>query len=162
MKHLKAALSPAQAKLTTTGELKLTDKREPAKPFVLDETNQYMCPFCLHIGYQREFLIYKDDKPVTYRVQCPECENTFLMKTLMSEWSIIEFADWVADYVHSGFWQKCDFEKFNQRLKELGWARLFWDRYRAVTGKVDEEYYTRIARHVREENADDIGRYGRE
>jgi len=142
-------------------ETKLIGDTPEDKPFAIDEVNQYFFPFCLYIGYQKEFLMYKGDTLITYRVQCPDCGQTFNMKTLMSDMSIMEFADWVADYARQGFWQKCDFEKFNQRLKQLGWSYLFWERYRAVTGKADDYRYERVHDRIKEDNALDSGRYER-
>jgi hypothetical protein len=162
MKKIKAALHPAQTKLVSGVSLNLTDKRGDTPPFVFDEKNNVMCPFCLHIGHQKDFLMYKDDKPITYRVKCPECEQTFLMKTLMADMSVVEFADWVAEYARSGFWTKCSFEKFTARLKLLGWSKTFWERYRAMTGGgYKQERYERVIRSAGED-ALDSRRYRRE
>lgn len=95
-------------------------------------TPKYYCPFCLYFGYKRDFTHYLKSKKESKRLLCPECKNQMTEPSLTGHKTIEEYAEWVAAYASSGFWQKIPFKTFNDRLFRLGWSRIFWKRYKEV------------------------------
>jgi len=137
---MKAISNPFQTKLTP-------DKKKPIKPRddeitlqMLQSRVKYMCPFCLHTDYLKAFMIPKKKGWSVRMAQCPECGNKMRMKTLLAEWTPEQFAEWVYNYRLSGFWGKCPFEKFNKRLKDIGWSERFWRRYKELKGELYQDW----------------------
>jgi len=125
---------------------------KPAKKDVTTITGTFMCPFCLHLGPISEYLVSTKKGISQGKALCPECKQGMMMRSLTSEWTPEEFAEWVYPYTRSGFWQKCSFKKFNERLKRLGWSYPFWTRYKQLKGEDKSETYDQyIERKQREE-----------
>jgi len=128
-------------------------KKVPVTVNIVDlYKGNYSCPFCLHSDPINKFLI---STPKGYDKRlglCPECKNKMMIKTLTSNWTPEQFADFVADYARQGFWQKCKFQVFNQRLRAIGWSYRFWKRYKELKGDSDtENYFDYIDRKQREQ-----------
>jgi len=95
----------------------------------------YSCSFCLFEGKFNEFL---PTSKINLKV-CPECKNRMWRSTILEKKTIKEFAEWVFNYAKSGFWEKCNFEVFNDRLYKRGLSKQFWDRYKELKGEYIEE-----------------------
>lgn len=98
------------------------------------------CPFCLHPGAVKDFLVHGPDgelKPK--KAHCPECDINMLMESLLTEQSAEAYAKWVFDYY--GFWSKCNFKVWSQRLYAKGWASRFWPLYKKMSAaKIMEQH----------------------
>ena len=106
-----------------------------------DPEGEVLCPFCLHEGPLGAFLISTKKGFHKGLGKCPECQNMMQLRTLTAKWTPSQFAEWVYDYRLSGFWQKCKFKTFNDRLYRLGWSYEFWDRYKQLKGENQTEAY---------------------
>jgi len=96
-----------------------------------------MCPFCLHRAKLSSFFISTKKGISQGKAQCPECHNGMLMKSLWAQWTLQEYAEWVFKYAKMGFWQKCPFHAWKERLRAIGWSYEFWKRYRDLKGSGD-------------------------
>lgn len=97
-------------------------------------TGIYSCPFCLHTGKINAYLI-STKKGYDKRLgHCPECNNNMMLKTLLTDMTPEQFADFAYGYSTQGYWQKVPFAKFNERLKLIGWQERFWNKYRELKG----------------------------
>lgn len=106
---------------------------------VLNMNKPVFCPFCLEGDYLKNFLVSTKKGLSTSKAQCPHCQSGMLLRTVLRKWTVEEYADWVFAYRVSGFWQKINFEKWSKNLEIKGWARDFWDRYKALKGEAEEE-----------------------
>jgi hypothetical protein len=103
------------------------------------------CPFCLCRARLIKFLTTDAKKQIsTYRAKCRECNNTMLMRTLismnqMNNDKIRSYARWVCEYRY-GFWKKVQKEKWDKRLKLYRWAGTFWTEYRKVKATLKREH----------------------
>jgi len=129
---------------------KLKEAPPVTQTYTIDEP--VMCPFCLHIGKINEFLL-STKKGFDKRLgQCPECENKMMIRSLTAEWTPEQFAEWVYNYVESGYWQKVKFDKFRERLNKIGWSYRFWTKYKQLKGEEPTESYQKwLERKQREE-----------
>lgn len=113
-----------------------------------------MCPFCLHRAKISMFL--KPTKKGFHKGLglCRECQQQMQLKTLASEMTPEQFAEWVVEYPAGYFWKKCHFDIFNKRLKKIGWSYRFWGRYRELKPKkeVDDQYSQYLHDMEREED----------
>jgi len=117
------------------------------------------CPFCLGLEQFRRFLVSGEKGISRGTVKCPICNMTFRMRSLMNmvKWTATEYADWVFDYSHSGFWNKVNFEVWKKRLYLMGWSSEFWDRYRSLKGEDTNESFTEYISHKQREDAMEKG-----
>jgi transcription elongation factor Elf1 len=104
-------------------------------------TGLYRCPFCLHEGLIKHFLISTKKGYHMGLGKCPECGNQMQLKTLTSKMTPEQFAEFAYGYRLSGYWSKVKFSVFNQRLKELGINFRFWKRYKELKGEEPTEGY---------------------
>lgn len=141
-----------QSRLGTDGKLKMSTAQMVTQQREIDFTQQVMCPFCLHADKLQAFLLSTSKGISQSRAQCPECKNGMMIKSLTVEWAPEQYADWVYDYTGSGYWQKCKFATWKERLFKIGWAKRFWDRYKALkgTGEESEGYIDYINRQGEE------------
>src|SRR3990172_2088688 len=58
------------------------------------------CPFCLNFTQLWRFKFKHG-----FRI-CPNCLNSMTLKTLITNMTTEQFAQWVFDYRFSGFWSK--------------------------------------------------------
>ena len=118
------------------------------------------CPFCLFYAKMGAFLISTKKGFHRGLGKCSDCNQKMQLRTLTSEWTIEEYAEWCYNYSVSGFWQKVPYQKWSSRLKKMGWAQKFWNRYKALKGgdveESPEEYYIRMQAEAYE--ADHEGR----
>lgn len=98
------------------------------------------CPFCLGLEELRLFLVSGKKGISRGTAKCPLCGLSFRMKTLvsMARWTPKEYADWVFEYSHAGFWSKVTFDTWKGRLFLMGWSSDFWDEYKALKGEPEE------------------------
>ena len=117
------------------------------------------CPFCLGLEQFRKFLISGEKGISRGTVKCPICGLTFRMKSLMNmaKWTAKEYADWVYEYSHTGFWNKVKFETWKKRLYLMGWSSEFWDHYRELKGDHPIESYTEYINRKQIEDATEKG-----
>jgi transposase-like protein len=111
------------------------------------------CPYCLYTDRISKFTIkLKSGKVSDKRFQCPDCKEIMHKNTLTAKMTIEEYAKWVAA-LGKNFWSRVQFDKFKQRLKELGISREFWEIYKK-TKKELETYEEYLERKQREEWVD--------
>ena len=117
---------------------KLIDEQTPLITLI-NSSNYYICPFCLENS--NNFII--ENKGL---IKCPNCLINMKMKTLLfiKDCSNEEYVRWVFDYRLSGFFSKLksgnnSFEKWTQKMKELGISYEFWDEYKKLKGDYNEE-----------------------
>ncbi len=96
-----------------------------------------LCPFCLIEAELKSFLVSTKDGISQSKAHCKHCEQGFMMRNLLRPWTAKDYAAFVFGYRKAGFFNKIkqapnSFEKWMQRLKDLGWSRDFWDRYKAM------------------------------
>lgn len=128
-------------------------KQKPEVKITETFTGVYRCPFCLHLNKINAFLI-STKKGYDKRLgHCPECNNNMMIKTLTSEMTPEQFADFAFDYSRQGYWQKVPFAKFSERLAVIGWTQRFWTRYKELKGdsKPTESYQDYVMRTQEEE-----------
>jgi len=142
-----------QARLGTDGTVKMSTAQIVTQQKEIDFTQQVMCPFCLHVDKLQSFLLSTSKGLSLSRAACPECKNGMMMKSLTAEWTPEQYAEWVYPYAGSGFWQKCKFETWKKRLAQIGWARRFWDRYKALKGSDETESYGEYMERKAQEDA---------
>jgi len=107
-----------------------------------DFTKNVLCPFCLTYNLLMRF----EKRGQCYK--CPICKNDMMLRTLIKEITIPEFARWVFDYRLSGFWTKVypSAKLWFIKLKELGFSYEFWENYNRLKGeskannKFNEDY----------------------
>jgi len=109
----------------------------------IDLRTMVYCPFCLYRNRLSKFLMSGDKGISNYKAKCPECQQTMLFRTIanmchMNEKKIEAYAKWVADYAKQGFWKKCKYEIWKERLQKYDMAIPFWRGYK--------KYRTTIAR----------------
>ena len=122
---------------TTTG---VKIKEEPSLTADFIRLNpDVCCPFCLHLGKIRDFRVPTKHGYSKKRAQCPECNNLMQIRSLTQAMSPEQYAQWVFDYSLSGFWQKCPFHKFADRLKRMGISYRFWAKYKQLKGEANPE-----------------------
>lgn len=152
-KQMKAWEDKAQAKFSQDGTLQV---EKPAKTVVTSVEGYLFCPFCLYRAKVSKFLV-STKKGISHSMaKCPSCNNGMRMRSLTMKSSIEGYAKWVFDYSLSGFWQKCPYKKWSERLKALGWSRRFWDEYKKLKGEFEpsesyDEYLERAQRKQAEE-----------
>jgi hypothetical protein len=117
---------------------KIIDEQTPIIALI-NEKNFWICPFCLETS--NKFII--ENKGL---IKCPNCLISMKMKTLLfiKDCSNEEYARWVYEYRLSGFFFKLksgnnSFEKWNKKMKELGFSYEFWDEYKRLKGEDIEE-----------------------
>jgi hypothetical protein len=112
---------------------------------LINEKNYYICPFCLEKTNQ-----YKIKNKGL--ISCPNCLIDMKLKTLLfiQDCSNEEYAKWVFEYRLSGFFTKLksgknSFENWNKKMKDLGIAYEFWEKYKQLKGsdnQTDKKDYT--------------------
>lgn len=120
-------------------------------------TGQFHCPFCLHIGVLTAFLVNTKKGWSRSNGKCPECEEGFRLRSLTMRMSPAQFGEWVYNYPAFRFWRKCNFEKFNRRLKQLRWAHPFWTAYKAMKESDTSETYEEALEREQQEWAKEQG-----
>lgn len=106
------------------------------------KTQVYFCPFCLFFGKLSDFEFKTLKGKISKRMRCPDCDNLMLMRTLIQKMTAEEYAEWVFWYSKSGFWSKCNFDKWSERLYKLGMLQRFWTKYKLLKGEsVGQETY---------------------
>ena len=160
-REYKARQDKLQAQLNPQSLSFIKKKPKPQEAVITTYEGEYYCPFCLHKDRMEKYLI-STKKGYDRRLGlCPECKNKMMIKTLVTQMTPEQFAEFAYDYRMSGYWQKVPFSTFNKRLWELGIAERFWTRYRALKGEDDtESYQDYIMRKQQEEH--EAGDYGEE
>jgi len=119
---------------------------------------KYLCPFCLHSGYIHLYEKRLASGKVSKRLHCPECNAEMRRESLTDHKTIEEYAEWVFNYAMSGFWKKCPFQKFNDRLYKLGMSYRFWKKYKQLKAdKSKEQTYEEHFEQYQKEWAEEQG-----
>lgn len=147
-----------QAKLDFNSPSLLKEKKKAVISIIEVHTGIYRCPFCLNPNKINAYLI-STKKGYDKRLgHCPACNNNMMLKTLTSDMTPEQFADFVFEYSRQGFWQKVSFKVFNQRLAEIGWIDRFWTRYKQLKGDTGiTENYEQYMMRVQTEEAREQG-----
>lgn len=133
-RELKRLAEIQQAHFTNLGWLEKPSQKPSITKQVVNPTEQVMCPFCLYQDKLQSFFISTKKGISQAKAQCPECHNGMLMRTLLADMTPEQYAEWVWNYRSRGFWQKCKFSDWKVRLKNIGWAKRFWDKYKEIKG----------------------------
>lgn len=112
---------------------------EVVHEILLPLNKQVSCPFCLGLSEFRKFLVSTKQGISRSMGKCPLCSEGMYLKTLsmMSKTNAAGYAEWVFNY--RGFWKKINFNQWKGRLQMIGWTSEFWDAYKALKGKQEEE-----------------------
>lgn len=103
----------------------------------LNSSQNVMCCFCLYQDTLRKFLIPSKSGFHKGLGLCPQCKQKSQLRTLvnMPNMSAKKYAEFVYNYVSSGFWQKCDFHVWARRLNlNIHLSCEFWNRYNELKG----------------------------
>lgn len=110
--------------------------------FTFSNKLKVFCPFCLYQDEMNKFFIITEKQKIHKSLgKCPECKNEMMLLTLMNmnEYTMQEYAKFVFNYRLTGFWKKCPFDKWKERLKNFADFQDFWDEYKRLKG---EETYS--------------------
>jgi hypothetical protein len=124
-----------QTKFNTDSKMIKNDYKFKIDRPTIDFSQLILCPFCLNANTYSKFV--KDRAWIT----CPNCKELLTVKTALTiiKMNPEEYAKWVFIYRHSGFFQKIDFKKWNQKLKEIGINIEFWEVYKRLKGEEQAE-----------------------
>ena len=148
----KARYDKRQLILDPRTETVAVERTKEVKVHIEYKTTIYYCPFCLHYGRHEEFETKTAKGKPSKKIRCPECQNGMLNMTLTEKMDAEKYAEWVFMYRSSGFWQKCPFKKWKDRLYKLGMSKKFWEKYKLLKGTAEksETYYEYLDRSQEE------------
>jgi len=114
---------------------------KPHVTFTTDMTSSLvLCPFCLHAGYLAAFETTLKSGKTSKKYTCPECKQSMRQESLTKNMTAEEYASWVFIYASYGFWRIVKYDTWKKRLNELGIAREFWDKYKALKAAAGPTY----------------------
>ena len=122
---------------------------------VIELDREFTCPYCLYTAPLTQFRIKLKKGYSEKRFQCPDCKTIMKRETLTKTMTVKEFAEWILE-THA--WERIHWEKFKQRLKQMGIAKQFWKAYKEykqqILGETEtyEEYPMRKQREWMQEN----------
>lgn len=155
-REMDASGDKKQAKFDKGGWLK-KPAPEPIVEFTTVNANELVvCPFCLYKAQLKVFFISNKKGISQKRAQCPDCNNTMQMNSLYNDMTIEQYAEWVFGYRRSGFWQKCPFNTWKDRLYKLGWSGRFWSKYQALKADATDESFEETMNRKAEEYAKEL------
>ena len=101
-----------------------------------------ICPYCLRIAEYYKFKFRKGEL-----FECEHCKSKLRAYTLMYMYNIFQdrdnfipvYAEWVYNNRTNGFFQKIDFQDWNQQLSFLGIQYEFWENYKRIKGENQHE-----------------------
>ena len=137
--RLKALHDKSQMKLNPRSKAVIEKRDKGISTEYTFKQPTYFCPFCLYYGVIRDFETKTKRGNISKLYKCPDCSNGMRKKTLTTRMSTTEYAEWVFDYSHSGFFQKTPFKKWCSRMWRLGIATAFWKRYKELKGQPTDE-----------------------
>jgi transcription elongation factor Elf1 len=136
----------------------LVEYKKPITVSVVEMyTGEYSCPFCLHSDKIGNFLISTKKGYHKGLGKCPECGNQMQIKSLTSDWTPEQYAEFMYEYSGQGGWQKVKFQVWSYRLNKIGWSQRFWNRYRELKGEAKTESYTDYIQRKQFEQAQEQG-----
>lgn len=138
--------------LAPSSTVAISDRKHATTTFEEYKPTIYYCPFCLYYGMMKDFQFLTAKHKTSKKARCPDCKNEFLMRSLTSPMSAEQYAEWVFMYSADGYWKKCKWDIWKDRLYKLGMAQKFWDKYRLLKGAIaGQETY---AEHIMREQED--------
>jgi hypothetical protein len=140
LRQEKASFDRAQTVLTEKGAAP-NPRTFTVKHLALPDLNKRVtCPFCLGLEKFRLFLVSTKKGYSRSMGKCPLCGEGMRIKTLtdMLKWGPREYAQFVAPYASDGFWKKCKWEVWKERLALMKWTEEFWSRYHELRGTSEE------------------------
>jgi len=155
--QMKAKFDKRQTELAPNTETGVKEKTPTFNIQTANMTDIVTCPFCLYFGKIQEFLVSTKKGISQSKAACPQCKNGMMMRSLISEMSIEDYAEWCYEYSGSGFWQKVPFRTWAERLRKLGWAYKFWKKYRQLKGEDTTEGYKDYIMRKQYEQAEEEG-----
>jgi len=105
----------------------------------MNTNQQVMCAYCLYQDQLHKFLISTKKGFHKSQAQCPDCGNRQLIRTLTAEQTPEQYAEWMYMNMPYGGWQKVPFNKWVERLRQCGWATIFWARYKQLKAEYTEQ-----------------------
>lgn len=153
----KAQDDKQQTKLDFSSPTFVKSKQQKKVDMTVQHTGTYMCPFCLHQDKFEKYLIISKKGFDKRLGKCPECSKQMMLRTLTEEMTPEQFAQFAFNYAADGYWQKVSFDKFNKRLREIGWLKPFWLKYKQLKGDDTTETYIEYMTRQQEEWAREAG-----
>ncbi len=141
MMHEKAKDDVNQTRIGTDGKIKPSKAQMTVEFTTVDFAMMVSCPFCLHDDKLQAFLVSTKKGISQSRANCPECHNGMMMKSLTADWTPEQYASWVFAYRVDGYWKKCKFSIWKERLYKRGWSKRFWEKYKSLKGTDESEDY---------------------
>jgi len=133
-------------------------EKQQSKTDITDQyTGEYLCPFCLHYDKIEAYLISTSKGYHKGLGLCPECENKMRLESLTAEMTPEQYAEFMYGYSASGGWQKVKWEKWKQRMNNIGWTERFWLRYKQLKGDNTHETYQQYMERTQAEWAKEQG-----
>jgi transcription elongation factor Elf1 len=131
-----------QLQFTVMGTLMNNPNKQAVieKP-TIDWTKKETCPFCLSWQPLSAYLI-STKKGIHHGLgKCKACGNGLRLKTLftLGQGTPEAYAKFITEYPSDAFFKKIKWEKWKNRLKMMGWTKRFWDEYRYLNPKDNEE-----------------------
>jgi len=131
-------------------------KVEETTTAITYEARDFTCPYCLYTTTNLAQFQTKTrgGKTSEKMFQCPDCGQKMRRDTLFMQKSVEEFAEWMLD---TQAWERVDFAKFRQRLKDIGISYQFWAHYKRHkqellgTTETYEQFLIRKQQEQREE-----------
>lgn len=105
---------------------------------------EVICPFCAFRGRVLEFRTKKSERSKGYSIRmfkCPDCGQKMRRETLLNEMTVSQWARWLySNVIMYGGYHRISFPKLMERLKGYGWAREFWEAWKAIKeGRVSSD-----------------------
>lgn len=142
-REMKIKEAQAQMCFTTDGSLKHNESKlikvEAPK---IDFTKNVTCPFCLSWLPLGKFLISTKKGYNQGTGHCPICDQKMKMKTLfgLGKWTPEQYAQFITEYPTGAFWKKVkSFEEWKKRLSLMKWSQPFWNEYKRLNPKMEDE-----------------------
>jgi len=104
--------------------------------------DEYSCPYCLFTATISKFLIALEKGYSEKRMECPDCGQRMLARTLTMDLKPAAYAEWLyMSLLSQGGYERISWKKLVQRLKEKGIAKPFWERWKEVRKPKEDEQY---------------------
>lgn len=111
----------------------------------IDFTKKETCPFCLSWLPLNAFIISTKKGYHQSLGKCKACGQGMKLKTIftLGKGTPEAYAKFVVEYPPGAFFEKVKqglgFERWKARLKLMGWSQRFWEEYRRLNPKFDDE-----------------------
>lgn len=107
----------------------------------------YITHNCLSWAGLGKFLISTKKGYNKGQGNCPECHQNMKLKTLfgLGKWTPEQYAQFITEYPSGAFWkrvEKAGWEAWKSRLAIMKWTQPFWNEYKRLNPKEEDEKAT--------------------